>query len=848
VHLRHIHKGLLVMFAGGDPWKINASLQKGQPGQISELAEGFHNAGRSTQAADNAFTDARNRLNAWTHDNGEHPITDSNKVQQVAKALGLQATQLPKIAVNLENVAAALAQAQTTAAGDIATLEARLQYLDDWIGWAEDRIQQDEAAIAETDDEDEIAKLRDDEASCQDGITACEKEAVDDTKTTLQQVTQVRQAYSNALQGAETNLRAEGFNPAAIQALDADAPEDQLPGQVPRTGLESGQLNDLQRATDQAVIDQMAKVRAAQGAVNAAVADVLKNGPGSAQADAATERLPQLRKALADAIDDLGKIPNYHNNIDPTTMSTDESGRFLFSYNINGQNVQVTGQFKNGTGQFFDQGTGTSYTFKDGKLVGMQTPDPGQVSATVEPLWSAVTLAVGGPELKALGEAGLQALKAGGGRAWQGLSSLFGREGAAGLGDLTQENVLPRAVAAAEQRTTDAQHYLMTHPPVAAPGAGGAADAGGAGAGGVGVGVGEHPGATGAGGGGGPGGDGGGGGGGAGGGGPGGPPGGGGEPPSSAGAPPGGGGGGHPGGGGGPGGAEEPVPGGAPAPAVSTGGGHGGPGGGGPGEPAPVGAPASAAGAADGHGAPGGGLGPGGHPEPAPVGAPASAAGAADGHGAPLPGGAGAGEGGGGGSGGAAGGGGTGDGVGDGNAGYGGAGEGDNGGPPLEGGQPPIQSDALPPPPAPPDSPLFDGYEATDPGPEFTDSDGQLIYPDDSLESKPYAIPGTVVPDANLPTGMELGRFGYPGGAYLTPEGTPFAELSLPPSSAAKPYYQYVVKDGSRLPPGWRIEESKVAPWFHQPGGGIQFRVIDDFGANGSVEELIRWGFLRRVN
>jgi hypothetical protein len=70
VNLRHIHKGLLIMFTGGDPWKINASLQKGQPGQISQLAESFHNAGRSTQQADNAFTDARNRLNAWTHDTG----------------------------------------------------------------------------------------------------------------------------------------------------------------------------------------------------------------------------------------------------------------------------------------------------------------------------------------------------------------------------------------------------------------------------------------------------------------------------------------------------------------------------------------------------------------------------------------------------------------------------------------------------------------------------------------------------------------------------------------------------------------------------------------------------------
>ena len=486
MNLCHISKGLLIMFAGGDPWKINASLQKGQPGQISDLAEGFHSASRASQQADNAFTDARNRLNAWTHDNGQHPITDSGEAQRTAKALGLQAAQLPNIAVDLENIAAALAQAQSTAAGNIASLEARLQTLDDCIGQAEDAIAQDEQLIAESDDDAEIAGLRENEAKWQHYITDCEHEALDDTKATLQAVTQVREDYSSVLQGAESSLRAEGFNPAAIQALDADAPSDQLPGQVPRTGLESGQLSDLQRATDQAVVDQMAKVREAQNQLNAALRDMYTNGQGSAKGDAANAKLPELRQKLGDALDDLGKIPNY-DSINPATMSSDTDGRFMFSYNVNGQTAQVAGQLKNGSGEFFDQGTGTYYTFQNGKLVGMRTPDPGQVQATPEPLWSAVTLAVGGPELKAAGEAGLQTLKAGGGRAWQGFSSLFGRGGAGAVDDLSSENVLPRAVAAAEQRANDAQHYLTTHSPVAAPvggaGAGGAGDVGAAGAG-----------------------------------------------------------------------------------------------------------------------------------------------------------------------------------------------------------------------------------------------------------------------------------------------------------------------------------------------------------------------------
>jgi hypothetical protein len=95
-------RGLLVMFAGGDPWKVNATLQSGRPAQIADLGQAFHNAGQSTQEADKAFAEARRRFDAWIRDNGQHPITDSAEVQRTATALGLQASQLPKIAVDLK--------------------------------------------------------------------------------------------------------------------------------------------------------------------------------------------------------------------------------------------------------------------------------------------------------------------------------------------------------------------------------------------------------------------------------------------------------------------------------------------------------------------------------------------------------------------------------------------------------------------------------------------------------------------------------------------------------------------------------------------------------------------------
>jgi hypothetical protein len=38
-----------------------------------------------------------------------------------------------------------------------------------------------------------------------------------------------------------------------------------------------------------------------------------------------------------------------------------------------------------------------------------------------------------------------------------------------------------------------------------------------------------------------------------------------------------------------------------------------------------------------------------------------------------------------------------------------------------------------------------------------------------------------------------------------------------------------------------------VAPWFHQPGGGIQFRVIGPDGKDAPVDALVESGYLEDV-
>ncbi len=214
MHLRYISKGALIMFAGGDPWKINATLQSGRPAQISNLATAFHGAARSTGEAEAAFNLAWNRFDkAWTHENGDNPINDSAEVHRARDSLGVQAAQLPKIAADLENVAAALAEAQRSGKGEISTLEGVLQGLDDQIGEAVELEKNSQLTASER----QLLNRY---------INGLEKHAIDDTTASVNNLKQVRGQYSRQLQTSLNNLRKQdGYEPPT-QALDNKIPEE----------------------------------------------------------------------------------------------------------------------------------------------------------------------------------------------------------------------------------------------------------------------------------------------------------------------------------------------------------------------------------------------------------------------------------------------------------------------------------------------------------------------------------------------------------------------------------------------------------------------------------------------
>jgi hypothetical protein len=246
---------------------------------------------------------------------------------------------------------------------------------------------------------------------------------------------------------------------AAINLAEGNAPIQGGPPSAP-LGKQSGnadvppELTQLQRSNDQAVVDAVAKAQAAQKALkdaqSAAAVATYTHGPGSQEADTANALVTARRAELADALAKVDQIPDY-SGIDPKSVTSGQGG-IAFSYNANGQKVQVSGTLKNGTGELFDQGRLAYYTYQDGKLVGTRFLDPGQAQAVAEPLLSATTAGV--PMFKGL--------KGG----WLGLRTLLASQGGDAAAGAAADEGLSHATAMAGDRAATASNNLgLEHTP-----------------------------------------------------------------------------------------------------------------------------------------------------------------------------------------------------------------------------------------------------------------------------------------------------------------------------------------------------------------------------------------------
>ena len=86
-----------------------------------------------------------------------------------------------------------------------------------------------------------------------------------------------------------------------------------------------------------------------------------------------------------------------------------------------------------------------------------------------------------------------------------------------------------------------------------------------------------------------------------------------------------------------------------------------------------------------------------------------------------------------------------------------------------------------------------------------------------------------------LPVGARVDRYGYEGGTFLSPEGTPVEARSLAPGTTSKPYNVYEVEQPIT------VQSGEAAPWFGQPGGGTQYELPMP------VSDAVAQGYLKRV-
>lgn len=230
VSLRHLDVFTLADSAGGDPWLLNKTMQSGSPGEISELANSFYEAGVCTQETSEEFNAAKQRFeSAWDRqDSGDHPINDSAEVRRATESLHLSKEQLSRVAADLQSISASLAEAQRSGDISVTNLETRLQMIDNQI----DR----EIALAAANGQDvDVSELK--------------EAAVDATRQALQEVQTVRDAYAENLDASRLEMAAEGYTTEATAHADGDDPTNA------EARAEADRYGAGRRAADEALVN-----------------------------------------------------------------------------------------------------------------------------------------------------------------------------------------------------------------------------------------------------------------------------------------------------------------------------------------------------------------------------------------------------------------------------------------------------------------------------------------------------------------------------------------------------------------------------------------------------------------
>jgi uncharacterized protein (DUF952 family) len=268
------HIGIADLLQRGDPWQIDETLQSGDPGEIAQLASAFQNAGGCTEETWAEWVQAKQRFEeSWNGEGGVHPIADSEEVERATTQLFVQKDQLPLIAVDLQNIAADLAEAEKQSGAKLAELNGQLALLDSWVG---QRIADDE----------EWSDLLD--------------EARELTGAACVEVERIRDQFTDKLEATAFDLRKNyGYDPAGIEDVDGDGVVS--PEERGRTAPDFYNAN--QRAKDEALVSSPGPWTSDKAEAQARLDDyATATAPSSAslsqeQRELAQQRLDDFRMA-----------------------------------------------------------------------------------------------------------------------------------------------------------------------------------------------------------------------------------------------------------------------------------------------------------------------------------------------------------------------------------------------------------------------------------------------------------------------------------------------------------------------------------------------------------------------
>jgi hypothetical protein len=140
----------------------------------------------------------------------------------------------------------------------------------------------------------------------------------------------------------------------------------------------------------------------------------------------------------------------------------------------------------------------------------------------------------------------------------------------------------------------------------------------------------------------------------------------------------------------------------------------------------------------------------------------------------------------------------------------------------------------------------FGGLDHEDFAEEYRTSQGWVYPPEDGF----LVLRGVAVRyQQTMVEGARIDRFGFAGGRYLAPVDTLYLQRALPPQNLNTPggtpasnYHVYCVLRE------FTVEAGPIAPWFGQPGLGLQYRLDARFlpaaGDRISVSWLLENGYL----